>query len=622
MNSKQQITETQREMTPEETGFDRVVEAALSRRGFVGGALVFGSAAALGAGALAGVSSAQAEARRFAFSSVPIATDSSVHVPPGYRWQVVAKWGQPLFSDTPDLDSSTGGSADTAARSFGENVDGMELFDIAGRQIVAINNEYTNNEVQLPQNADGVPASLEDVRKLQNSGGVSIMELQREAEGGWSIRLDSPWNRRITHNTPMSLAGPVAGHELVRTDADPDGVMVLGTLNNCGAGRTPWGTYLTCEENFNGLFGSSDENYRLSDEMRRYGVGLQSWWGYELFDERFDVAKHPNEVNRHGWIVEIDPADPDSIPIKHTALGRFKHENAALVLASDGRVVVYMGDDERGEFLYRYVSNGVYAPGADGSALLDDGKLYVAKFHDDQSGEWLELTPQDSGMESMEEVLLFARVAASRLGATTMDRPEWVAVNPLAAEAYCALTNNKNRGIKANAGGDFQTVGGPNPRAENRYGQIVRWYPNGGDHAARDFRWDLFVMAGNPVAHSDARAGSVNVHGGNLFNSPDGIKFDTAGLLWIQTDGNDSNSGDFAGNGNNQMLAGDPRSGRIERFLTGPKGCEITGLTWSSDRSTMFLGIQHPDAPFPDGAGKLPRSSLIAVWREDGAPMG
>lgn len=604
-----------------DTGFDHVVETALSRRGFLGGTLVFGSAAALSAGLLSRITGAKAEPWRIAFKPIPISTDSSVHVPEGYRWQVMAKWGQPLFSDTPDLDHDTGGTSATAERSFGENVDGMELFYVNGRQIIAVNNEYTNDDVNLI-GSNGKAASAEDVLKLQNSAGVSIMEVQREADMSWRIRLDSPYNRRITHNTPMRLAGPAAGHSFMRTKADPDGMTVKGTLQNCGAGRTPWGTYLTCEENFNFLFGSSDPNYPLTDEMKRYGVKHKAWNRYELYDERFDIAKNPNEVNRHGWIVEIDPADPDSMPIKHTALGRFKHENAAVAYASDGRLVVYMGDDERGEFLYKYVSSDAYAPGGKGSSLLDEGKLYVANFHDDQTGLWMELTPESTGMNSIEEVLMFTRMAASRRGATTMDRPEWVAVNPHAVEAYCALTNNKNRGVKSNAGGDMQPVGGPNPRAENVYGQIVRWFPENEDHGANAFRWDLFVMAGNPVVHSNKRAGSANVNRGNLFNSPDGLKFDSAGLLWIQTDGNDSNADDFANNGNNQMLVGDPGSGRIERFLTGPKGCEVTGITWSSDRRTLFVGIQHPDAPFPDGEGKLPRSSLVAIWREDGKVVG
>ena len=220
------------------------------------------------------------------------------------------------------------------------------------------------------------------------------------------------------------------------------------------------------------------------------------------------------------------------------------------------------------------------------------------------------------------EIRIFTRMAASAAGGTTMDRPEWVAVNPRATEAYCALTNNRNRGVKPNPGGDPQPVDAVNPRPENHYGQIVRWAPTADDHAADAFSWDLYVMAGNPDVHVDAYGGSSNINAGNMFNSPDGMAFDSSGLLWIQTDGDYSNQGDFAGMGNNQMLAGDPASGRIERFLTGPTGCEVTGLVWSPDRRAMFVGIQHPDAPFPEGEGKLPRSAVIVVTRDDGAPVG
>ena len=291
-------------------------------------------------------------------------------------------------------------------------------------------------------------------------------------------------------------------------------------------------------------------------------------------------------------------------------------------------MVVYLGDDERGEFLYKFVSRDVYVPGGDTSTLLDEGQLYVAKFNDDMTGEWVALTPEATGM-SAAEIAIFSRMAASEVGATTMDRPEWVAVNPVAVEAYCALTNNSRRGVKAddgslrtNAGGDPMTVGGPNPREANDYGQIVRWRPEGGDHAADAFEWDLYVMAGNPTVHDDAYAGSENINEGNLFNSPDGMAIDTSGMVWIQTDGDDSNEGDFAGHGNNQMLVGDPVTGRIERFLTGPNGSEVTGLCWSADRRTMFVGIQHPSAPFPDGEGKLPRSSIVAIKRDDNAYVG
>ena len=617
---------------PAENEFDRVVESAISRRGFLGGALVFGSgAAAMGLGLLRPISAAAEQASRFAFKPIPIFTDGTVHVPGGYRWQRLISWGDPLFSGVPELDQGTGGSVDDADKIFGENTDGMELFVIGGKQVVAVNHEYTNNDVNLPQATDGVPRDAADVLKLQNLQGITVMEIA-EGDTGWAVVKDSHFNRRITNNTPMHISGPAAGHDLLKTEADPTGMESLGTFNNCGAGKTPWGTYLTCEENFNGYFGATEEP-QLSEQVaagyKRYGIAMEgAGYDYHKWDARFDTSKNPNEPHRAGWIVEIDPSDPESVPLKRTALGRFKHENAAAVLAPDGRVVVYLGDDERGEFLYKFVSRDIYVPGGDTSTLLDEGQLYVAKFNDDMTGEWLALTPDATGM-SAAEIAIFSRTAASKVGATTMDRPEWVAVNPVVIEAYCCLTNNSRRGVKtdsgemrANAGGDAMTVNAANPREANNYGQIVRWRPADDDHTADAFTWDLYVMAGNPTVHDGAYAGSANINEGNLFNSPDGMVIDSTGLIWIQTDGDDSNEGDYAGQGNNQMLAGDPVTGRIERFLTGPKGSEVTGLCWSADRRTMFVGIQHPDAPFPDGEAKLPRSSIIAIKRDDNALIG
>jgi len=610
---------------PETTDFDRVVETALSRRGFLSGLLVLGSAAAcMGAGSVLAPVPARAMdgTSRFAFKAIPVATDATIHVPEGYEWKAVAKWGQPLFPGVADLDQATGGDAAHAERSVGENTDGMESFVIGGRQVIAVNHEYANPEVNLPNRTGGVPVDAADILKLQNVQGVAVFEVA-EGPDGWAIVTDSPLNRRITHNTPMRISGPAAGHDLLKTAADADGMTALGTLNNCGSGKTPWGTFLTCEENFNGYFGSTDAAFAPTAEMKRYGVGNEDWgYHYYKFDPRFDISKTPNEPNRHGYVVEIDPSDPASVPVKRTALGRFKHENAAVVIARDGRVVVYLGDDERAEFIYKYVSNGIYVPGSDTSGLLDDGRLYAAKFLDNGSGLWIELNPQTTGGMTPAEIAIHTRIAASRAGATTMDRPEWVAVNPVAVEAYCCLTNNINRGVKPNAGGDAAPVDGPNPREKNQYGQIVRWYPANEDHADPVFNWDLFVMAGNPKVKDGAYAGSSNINEGNMFNSPDAAIFDSTGLLWIQTDGDDSNAGDFEGQGNNQMLAGDPATGRIERFLTGPKGSEVTGLCWSADRRTMFVGIQHPAAPFPDGEGMLPRSAIVAVRRADNLPVG
>ena len=361
--------------------------------------------------------------------------------------------------------------------------------------------------------------------------------------------------------------------------------------------------------------------------MKRYGIRHKDWgFGWRLGDERFDISRHPNEANRSGYVVEINPWDPEAAPRKLTALGRFKHENAELVVNGDGRVVAYMGDDERGEFIYRYVSDGKYVTGTDPGDLLEAGKLYAAKFTDDMRGRWIELTPASTGLASAAEICIYTRMAASAVGATTMDRPEWVAADPHGSEVYCCLTNNKFRGVTPNAGGDGTPVGGPNPRAADNYGQIVRWRPDDGDHTLTGFTWDLFVLAGNPAVHKDARAGSKNVTPDNMFNSPDGLSFDSQGRLWIQTDGSTSNRGDYAGMGNNQMLVGDPVSGAIKRFMVGPLGCEVTGLAWSPDKKTMFVGIQHPgtrgSGHFPGGGSSVPRSCVVAVSRDDGGEIG
>ena len=611
---------------PGPTDFDRLAEKAISRRGFLGGTVAFGAAAFVMGAAGLGPPAARAAARRIGFEPVAANIFDTVTVPRGYSWHVVARWGDPMWSDSIPFDQATRGSGASQELAFGDNNDGMSLFDAGGRSVLAVNNEYVNRRIIYGGNGIGEPESADDVRKGKAGHGISIVEIA-QAGGRWSIVVDSPWNRRITADTPVEITGPAAGHDLMKTAADPTGTSARGTWNNCGNGRTPWGTYLACEENFNGYFSSSDPDLEVGAEFKRYGIGLKDWgYAWASADERFDIARHPNEPNRAGYVVEIDPLDPDATPKKRTALGRFKHENAEMVLAGNGQVVVYMGDDERGEFLYKFVSEGIHVTDGDTHDLLDSGKLFAARFADGGRGEWVELAPAATGMTSQAEICIHTRQAASAVGATTMDRPEWVAANPKKAEVYCCLTNNKNRGVKPNAGGDATPVGGPNPRAKNKYGQIVRWTPDGGDHLASGFAWDLFVVAGNPVVHDDERAGSANVDDDNMFNSPDGLAFDHDGMLWIQTDGNYSNSGDFDGQGNNQMLVGDPETGEIQRFLVGPRECEVTGITWSTDRRTLFVGIQHPgekgDSHFPDGGGTTPRSCVVAITRDDGGPIG
>lgn len=611
---------------PEASDFEKVVARAVSRRGFLGGGLAVGvSALVLGASTALSTRAARA-GQRLGFPAVEANGMDTITLPKGYNWHIVAKWGDPLWSDGAAFDQTSRGTGASQERAFGDNNDGMAMFVDGEHTILAVNNEYTNRPIIYGNRASELPENADDVRKGKAAHGVSLIEVQ-ETKGRWSLVKDSPYNRRITADTPMTLTGPAAGHDLLKTEADPAGRSALGTWNNCGNGRTPWGTYLACEENFNGYFSASDEGWEQNPAQKRYGINKEDWgYAWATADERFDVSKHPNEPNRCGYIVEIDPLDPTSTPKKRTALGRFKHENAEVVLANNGHVVVYMGDDERGEFLYRFVSKGTYQAGGDNTDLLEDGTLYVAKFGDDMRGEWIALTEAATGMTSKAEICVMTRQAASAVGATTMDRPEWIAANPNKVEAYCCLTNNKNRGKKPNKGGDDTPVGGPNPRAANNYGQIVRWTPDNGDHGNTAFSWDLYVIAGNPLVHEDAFAGSDNITKENTFNSPDGLAFDSTGLLWIQTDGKYSNEGDFAGQGNNQMLVGDPDTGEIRRFMVGPRECEVTGITWSPDRRTMFVGIQHPgekgDSHYPDGGGSVPRSTVIAIRRDDDGLMG
>ncbi|MCA9260945.1 MAG: PhoX family phosphatase [Planctomycetales bacterium] len=613
---------------PEETEFDRVVEEALSRRGFLGGVLAFGTSSFLMGTTALTPTTAEAKGR-FGFDAVAANGEDTITVPKGYKWETLIKWGDPLWSKGGEFDQVTRGTGESQEMAFGDNNDGMSMFTAPdGKYVMAVNNEYTNRDIIYGANATKLPETADDVRKGKAAHGVSVFEVKVDG-GRWQVVKDSSFNRRITADYPIELTGPAAGHDLLKTKADPTGTKTLGTWNNCANGQTPWGTYLTCEENFNGYFSSSDADYKIPSELKRYGIKSKDWgYGWAKFDERFDVSKHPNEPNRAGYVVEIDPLDPKSTPKNRTALGRFKHENAEVVIAADGRVVVYMGDDERGEFLYRFVSDGKYTVGGNTSDLLDKGRLYAAKFNADGKGEWLELTPASTGMKSLAEICILTRQAASAVKATTMDRPEWVASHPGKAEVYCALTNNKNRGKKPNAGGDDTPVGGPNPREANKYGQIVRWRPDGGDHAANGFTWDLYVLAGNPVVHKagDPKAGSKNVTASNFFNSPDGLKFDAKGMLWIETDGNYSNKGDFAGMGNNQMLVGDTETGEIRRFLVGPKECEITGIIFAPDNRTVFVGVQHPGekgkSNFPDGGNSVPRSCIVAISRVDGGPVG
>ncbi len=607
--------------------------------------------AGLGAAALAAlelplpaIAAAAGRAARPAIGFAPVAVSQEdlVRVPEGYQAEVLFAWGDPL-SDGPAFRPEA--SAAEQALQAGMHHDGMHFFPFMenGRSssrhgLLCVNHEYTDDGLL---HAGGMADwSAEKVAKSKAAHGVSVIEIH-EAGGRWQVLRPSPYARRVTGDTPIALSGPAAGHALLRTAADAEGSRVLGTVNNCAMGTTPWGTYLTCEENFNGYFNGFKSP---TPDQKRYGIKEKgAGYRWHEYDERFDCEKHANEPHRFGWVVEIDPWHPDKPPVKRTALGRIKHEGAFVSLAKDGRVVVYMGDDERFEYIYKFVSRDRYDPKRLAAGeLLDQGTLYVARFGEDGQGRWLPLvqgqgglTPEN-GFPDQATVLVRTRQAADVAGATKMDRPEWIAVHPRSGEVYCSLTNNSKRGTPEVPG-----LGAANPRPANQFGHIVRWRERGGDAAAGEFEWDIFILAGDPGLDDAAKRGTVK---GDGFGSPDGLWFDADGRLWIQTDVSTSalHKGDYAGLGNNQMLCADAATGQTRRFLTGPRGCEVTGIVATPDRRTLFVNIQHPGelpsgrndpaqpeavsawphSQFPALPAGRPRSATIVIRRKDGGVVG
>ena len=438
----------------------------------------------------------------------------------------------------------------------------------------------------------------------------------------------------------MGITGPARGHSLMKTRADSRGERVLGTMQNCANGYTPWGTYLTCEENWSDIFTNPGGN--ISALEKRYGIGKsEDSYRWSEVDERFNSEKNPNEPNRFGWVVEIDPFDPKSTPRKHTALGRFKHEGAKVTIAPDGRLAVYMGDDQRFEYIYKFVSKNRYQPGnrAANMRLLEEGTLYVARFNENGSGDWLALVHGQNGLTAANgfadqgEVLVKTRMAADLVGATKMDRPEWITADPFTAGSiYCTLTNNSQRGQEGKPAADAA-----NPRANNLFGHIIHWQEADGDGTKLSFKWDILVLAGNKQAAKSEHKGNIN---GDDFGSPDGLAFDSRGVLWIQTDVSTStlNMKEYAGMGNNQMVATVLGSNEYRRFLTAPNGSEVTGIAFTPDNKTMFINIQHPGEPskgdsdparptavstWPDGAAAgRPRAATVVITKNDGGVIG
>jgi secreted PhoX family phosphatase len=614
--------------------------------------LLLGGIGALTLGALApwlaGCAATGGRGPLIGFESVPVSEKDMVLVPEGYEAAPFAAWGEPVGvpGKMPAFRWDASNSAAEQAVQMGMHHDGIHYYPIDGSSthgLLVMNHEYTDDGLLFPDGKNNWTA--EKVAKAQAAHGIAVIEVELR-DNRWQMVRPSNHARRYTANTPFMVSGPAAGHALMKTQADPEGRTVLGTLNNCGSGMTPWGTYLSAEENWAFYFDGPAER---DADQRRWGLlrnGL-SRWGEQ--DPRFDAGRHPNEFHRFGWIVEIDPYDPASVPVKRTALGRGAKEGAWVATTRDGRAVVYSGEDARFEYIYKFVSRDRIAPGGAkaNATLLDHGTLYVARFDADGTGRWLPLVQggapltADNGFPDQGAVLIRSRQASDLLGATKMDRPEWIAIDQDARTLYCTLTNNSRRGMPGRP-----DVDAANPRANNTMGHIIQWTEDE-DFDATTFRWRHLLLAGDPANERPEARGNIR---GDSFACPDGLALDTRGVLWIQTDitSDEKGRGEFQRLGNNQMLACDPATGEVRRFLTGPVGCEITGLALTPDGRTMFVNIQHPGEPLtprednlevpnlhsnpadprkysnwpdfrPDGR---PRSATVAIRRVDGGPIG
>ena len=643
--------------------FGDIVKTAMSRRGVLrGGAM---AVVAVGAGGLLAACGTEDDAAAtdgtssngstpstppvdgVDFTAVAPNTEDAVVIPEGYEQGVVIRWGDPVLEGAPEFDFDNQTAA-AQAMQFGYNNDFAGLLPIEGTPnayLLVVSHEYTT-EPNLFKGYDEENPTREQFDIALAAHGLSILQVNGENGSGALTPAFSQYNRRLTATSEFLVTGPAAGSDFLKTGADPTGTKVLGTLNNCAGGLTPWGTVLSGEENFNQYFGNAESvtEPAAAERLARYGLeGAASDRKWEQFDPRFDLAQEPNEANRFGYIVEIDPWDPNSTPVKHSAMGRFKHEAATIYVTDDGTVVAYSGDDERFDYMYKFVSSRKIMPGNGQAAMrenmtiLDAGTLYVAVLTGDSpdaidgtgtlppsgkfsgKGEWIPLlrTNNDGNAESLvdgmsaEEVAVFTRQAGDKVGATKMDRPEDFEPNPVTGKVYVALTNNKNRGVD-----DYASVDEANPRVQNKNGQVLELED---DHAGTEFVWNLLIVAGDPEA-ADTYFGGFDKTQVSPISCPDNLAFDSKGNLWISTDGNalDSNDGLFA-----VVLDGE-RRGETRQFLTVPAGAETCGPIIQDER--VIVAVQHPgesddasaDNPashWPDGGDSQPRPSMVAVWK-------
>ncbi|HET6408885.1 MAG TPA: PhoX family phosphatase [Chthoniobacteraceae bacterium] len=610
-----------------------VFKRRYSRREMLRGSIAAASTLVLGMKLGTYDAGAKPKPTELAFEPISLSKEDAILLPKGYDYQVLLRWGDSIFAGRPDLNLAHQTAATQSAQ-FGYNCDFNGYFPLQKgtrtqpeRAILCTNHEYTDETLMFPGYITGAP-TRDQVDAGLAAHGMSFVEIAlRDDE--WQVIKSSRYNRRLTGDTLMEVTGPARGNAQMRTTEDPNGTVVRGTLNNCAGGKTPWGTVLTCEENFNQYFAnrSSMPAGPARDAHTRYGLTTgASARRWELHHDRFDLAKEPNEAFRFGWVVEIDPYNPKSTPKKRTALGRFKHEGATCVVAPGGQVVVYSGDDERFDYVYKFVSAGRYDPSNREANLdlLDEGTLYVAKFNDDGSGAWLPLifgygplTPAN-GFENQGDIVINTRRAGDLLGATKMDRPEDIEANPVTGKVYSLMTNNTSRGVGSNPG-----TNAANPRVNNRWGHVIEQTESGNDHAATTFTWEIFILCGDPADPTyETYYGGFDQSLVSPLAAPDNLVFDEQGVCWIATDGLQNalvgNDGIFA------VPTEGPERGHIRQFMSCPLEGEICGPEFNPDHTSLFVGIQHPGeggtfanprSTWPDGPGHLPRPSVIVVQK-------
>ncbi len=625
-----------------EPRFQDVLHTRLARRSMLRGLL--------GATALAGVGARPAPARAddgstLTFKPIAHGPQPDMAVAEGYDAHVLIRWGDPILPGAPAFDPLNQTAA-AQSRQFGYNADYQAFLPLpqgsatSDRGLLWVNHEYIEAHMAFP----GVPekgaathVTAEQVNVEIQALGGSIVELVRDG-ATWKTVM-GPLNRRITGDTPMRIAGPAAADPRMKTGADPAGTTALGMIGNCAGGTTPWGTVLTCEENFDVYFAGNAANSPEAAGYKRIGLTGEARYGWGRFHDRFNIDREPNEPNRFGWVVEIDPYDPAAMPIKRTALGRFKHEGATTALTPDGRLAIYSGDDQRFEYLYRFVTRDAVNP-TDRAAnrdLLDHGTLSVARFGDDGVVTWLPLvfnegplTPAN-GFRSQADISIDTRRAADLVKATPMDRPEDVEPNPVTGKVYVVLTNNSSR--KADQ------LDRANPRAGNLYGQILEMSPpmtaGKPDHAATTYAWDMFLVAGNPSvpAHQAKYGGELTASG--WLACPDNIAFDSKGRMWIASDQGKEQSKYGIGDGIWACDTQGPGRAVTRMFFRTPVGAEMCGPEFTPDNRTFFVAVQHPGADFdgssydnpvtrwPDFDAKMPpRPATVVITKKDGGLIG